>query len=450
MKTSLITALVLGLQLQPGVAQDRLECLLPQGGRILMEGPCEAPNDDRPDTCDTQYSTRYLGPDGAAPVELGVTSMRRTADSGTPAEMCAHFYVRDGTLHAPGAGYGEYRTVARGQLAALVATPHHDDAVDQQANRESARQALSRPGYTRMAVLGGTWVVEEALTRWHWGHYAGADVYRAPLSQVSQTSSTDEGKSWSAPLITSAPRLFAIGASALDQADAARPGAALIADKRRERRALLAQGKQLVLRCRLPDRAEFVLSGRLPDATDGELPPFVPLVSVGYVAAPGRAAIEVEPELALVMGLPTAAGAQQEQVCNKAGLANGVPYIGISMLDQGGKRFTDFSFPDKIWYPSAPPRQASELLMRRELSYGMNVALTRRARVIALEYPLVSQACTRAARRDQLPVCPVGAVLRSESHDNGRTWSDLVFSGSSWIFAPGQSTDQQPGRARLR
>lgn len=456
MKTSLLTALVLGLHLQPGFAQDRLECLLPHGGRILMEGSCDAPDGSRPDTCDTRYTTRYLGPDGAPPVELGVTSMRRTADSGTPAQMCANFHVRDGTVHAPGAGYGDYRTVAKGRLGSLVAKPQYDDAVDRQANRESARQALSRPGYLRMAALGDTWVVEEALTRWHWGHYADADFYRAPLSHVSQTMSTDQGKSWSAPLITREARLFAIGVSALDQPDAAKPGTAVIADKRQERRALLAKGKQVVLRCRLPDQSEFVLSGSLPDEEEsqrqsgGEPPPFVPLASVAYIAAPGRAAIEVDPELALVMGLPTAAGPPQEQVCHNAGLANGVPYIGISMLDEGGKRFTTLSYPDKVWYPGEPPRQARETLMRQQLTFGMGVALTRRAKAIALEYPLVSQTCTSAAGRDKPPVCPVRAVMRSESHDNGLSWSDLAVATTSWIFTPGKTRDQQPGRARLR
>ncbi|NHZ92042.1 hypothetical protein F2P45_23985 [Massilia sp. CCM 8733] len=455
MKTSLLTALVLGLHAQPGFAQDRLECLLPQGGRILMEGPCESPSGYRPETCDTQYATRYLGPNGAAPVELGITSMRRTDDSGTPAEMCANFHVRDGAVHAGGAAYGQYRTVVQGKLSALEAKPHYDDAVEQQAERASARQALSRPGYTRMAVLGGTWVVEEALTRWHWGHYADVDFYRTPLSHVSQTSSTDEGKSWSAPLITSSSRLFTIGASALDQPDAARPGAAVIADKRQQRLDLQAQGKQLVLRCRLPDRSEFVFSGALPNEEDlqrqsgGKLPPFVPVASVAYVAAPGRAAIGVDRELSLIMGLPTAPGPQQEQVCNSAGLANGVPYIGISLLDQGGKRFTHFPFPDKIWYPSEPPRKVSATLMREQLTYSMGAALTRRARVLALEYPLVSQACISAVRRGEPPACPIGAVMRSESHDNGLSWSDLAVAKTSWIFTSGKTPDQQPGRASL-
>lgn len=455
LKTSLLTALVLGLHALPVFAQDRLACLLPQGGRILMEGPCEAKSGSGPDICDTQYATRYLGPNGATPVDLGITSMRRTNDSGTPAEMCANFYVRDGALHAPGAAYGQYRTVLQGKLTALEAKPHHADAVQQQADRAAARQALSSPGYTRMAVLDGTWIVEEALTRWHWGHYADADFYRAPLSHVSQTTSTDQGKSWSAPLITSASRLFTIGASALDQPDGARPGEAVTVDKRQERLDLMAQGKQLVLRCRLPDRAEFVFSGPLPGEEElqrqsgGEMPPFVPVASVKYVAAPGRAAIGVDPELALIMGLPTAPGAQQDKVCNSAGLANGVPYVGISMLDQGGKRFTRLNFPDKIWYPSEPPRKVSEMLMREQLTYSMGAALTRRARVLALEYPLVPQACTSAVRRGELTACPIGAVMRSESHDNGLSWSDLAVEKSSWIFTPGKTSDQQPGRASL-
>ncbi|ATQ75683.1 hypothetical protein CR152_14960 [Massilia violaceinigra] len=457
MKTSLVTALVLGLHAQSGFAQDRLECVLPQGGRIVMEGDCKALYGNDPKICDTQYATRYLGPDGAAPVELGITSMRRTGDSGTPAQMCANFYVRDGAVHAGGAEYGQYRTVAKGQLASLEAKPRYDKEVEKQANRESARRALSRPGYTRMAVQGTTWVVEDALTRWHWGHYADADFYRQPLSHVSQTLSTDQGKSWSAPVITSASRLFAIGTSAQDQPDAAKPGASTIAAKRQDRRALLAQGKQLVLRCRLPDQSEFVLSGMLQDDEDanrqsgGEMQPFVPLASVSYVAAPGRAAISVDPDLALLMGLPTAAaGPAQDQVCNGAGLANGLPFIGITMLDQDGKRFTRFDYPDKIWFPGDPPRQIREMLMRQELTYGINVAVSRRGKLIGLEYPLVSQTCASGARGDQAPVCPVGGVLRSESHDNGVSWSDLAFSKASWIFTQGKALEQQPGRATLQ
>ncbi|MDQ1832608.1 hypothetical protein [Massilia scottii] len=456
MKTFLVTALVLGLHAQSSFAQDRLECVLPQGGRIVMEGSCEALYGNDPATCDTRYATRYLGPDGAAPVELGITSMRRTDDSGTPAEMCANFYVRDGAVHAPAARHGQYRSVAKGRLTSLDMQPRYDKEVEMQANRESALRALSRPGYTRMAVQGTTWVIEDALTRWHWGHYADADFYRQPLSHVSQTLSTDQGKSWSAPVITSESRLFAIGTSALDQPDGARPAASTIADKRQERRALMAQGKQLVVRCRLPDQSEFVLSGMLQDDEDakrqsgGELPPFVPLASVSYVAAPGRAAIDVDPELALLMGLPTAAaGPAHDQVCNGAGLANGVPYIGITMLDQDGKRFTQFAYPDKIWFPDEPPRQVKDMLMRQELTMGFNAAVTRRGKLIGLEYPLLSHACASGAQGDKVPVCPVGGVLRSESHDNGISWSDLAFSTTSWIFAPGKPVEQQPGRAKL-
>ncbi|MDM5181517.1 hypothetical protein PO883_30530 [Massilia sp. DJPM01] len=457
MKTTLVTAMVLGLHAQSGFAQDRLECLLPQGGRIVMEGSCEAPYSNRPETCDTRYATRYHGPDGAAPVDLGITSLRRTDDSGTPAEMCAHFYVKGDTVHAPGTEPEHYRTIAKGHLATIIAKPHYDKAVEAEANRESARRALSHPGYGRMAVQGSTWVLEQALTRWHWGHYADAKFYRQPVSQVSQTLSTDQGKSWSAPVITSTSRLFTIGTSALDQPDGARPGAVSIADKRLERRALMAQGKQLVLRCRLPDQSEFVLSGMLPNEEDlqrqsaGELPPFVPLVSISYVGAPGRAAIDVDGDMAMLMGLPTsAAGPMQDQVCNSAGLANGVPYIGITMLDQDGKRFTRFAYPDKIWFPSHPPRQLGELLMRQDLIMGYNVALSRRGKLIGLEYPLVSRQCASAGRGDKAPVCPVGGVLRSESQDNGASWSDLAFSKASWIFTPGKPLEQQPGRATLK
>lgn len=450
MKTILASALLLSLYALPGWAQDRLECVLPQGGRILMEGACEALDDNRPETCDTHYATRFLGPGGAAPVELGITSMRRTDDSGTPAQMCANFHAREGKVHAPGEDDGQYRTVAHGQLVTLKAQPHHDKAVQKQAKREAARQALSHPGYTRMAVLGDNWVVEEALTRWHWGHYADTGFYRAPLTHVSQTLSTDQGKSWSAPRITSASKLFTMGTSALDQPDAARPGAALIADRGRQRRALQAQGKQLVLRCSLPDRAAFVFVAKLPAEEDAQrqsgarLPPFVPVDSVTYVAAPGRAGIDVDPELALVMGLPTAPGAQQEQVCNSAGLANGLPYICATMLDQGGKRFTRFAYPDKIWFPDKLPRQVGAMLMRQQLTYGMTVALSRRAGVIVLEYPLVGQACAGTP-----PLCPVSAVLRSQSHDKGVSWTDLAFSTTSSIFAPGKPVDRQPGRTRL-
>ncbi|MCY0911445.1 hypothetical protein [Massilia antarctica] len=450
MKTSLVTALVLALHARSGFAQDRLECLLPQGGRIVMEGACAALYGNHPDICDTRYATRYLGPNGAAPVELGITSMRRTRDSGTPAQMCANFYVRDGAVHAVGAEYGQYRQVASGQLASVEAKPHYDKDVENQANRASARRALSHPGYTRMAVQGSTWVVEEGLTRWHWGHYADADFYRQPLSHVSQTLSTDQGTSWSAPRVTSESRLFTIGASALDQPDAARPGAASIADNVQGRRALPAQSKQLVLRCRLPDQSEFVLSGMLSD-DEHELPPFVPLASITYVDARGRAPIGVDPDLALLMGLPTAAaGPAQDQVCNGAGLANSIPYIGITMLDQDGKRFTRFSYPDKIWFPGDPPRQVMQLLMRQHLTYGIKVALTRRGKLIGLEYPLVPQACASDARDGKPPPCPVSAVLRSESRDKGMSWSDLEFSTTSWIFAPGKSIDQQPGGATFK
>ena len=450
MKTTLVTALVLGLHAQSGFAQDRLECVLPQGGRIVMEGSCEALHGNHPETCDTRYATRYLGPDGAAPVDLGITSLRRTVDSGTPADMCAYFHVKGDTVHAPGTDSEQYRTLTRGHLATITAKPRYDQAVEAEANRESARRALSHPGYRRMAVQGSTWVVEEALTRWHWGHYADADFDRQPLSHVSQTLSTDQGKSWSAPVITSESRLFTIGKSALDQPDAAQPGAATIADKRQERRAMLTQGKQLVLRCRLPDQSEFVLSGMLSN-DEHELPPFVPLASITYVGAAGRAPIDVDPDLALLMGLPTAAaGPAQDQVCNGAGLANGIPYIGITMLDQAGKRFTQFAYPDKIWFPSNPPRQISDMLMRQELTYGINVALSRRGKLIGLEYPLVAHACANGAQGDKAPACPVGGVLRSESQDNGGSWSDLAFSKASWIFTPGKPLDQQPGRATLQ
>ncbi|MDQ1816533.1 hypothetical protein RBA41_24855 [Massilia sp. CCM 9210] len=354
MKTALVTVLVLGLHARSGFARDTLECVLPQGGRIVMEAHCKAPAGVRPAGCATRYDTRYLAPGGAAPVDLGSTSLERPDDAATPAAMCAKFYVRGDSVHAPAFGKGQYRSIAKGQVASLKAHRPHDEEVETQANRGSAREALNYTGYRRVAVLGTTWVLEEALTRRYLGHYADADVYRAPLSHVLQMQSTDQGDRWSEPVVTSASKLFTIGKSALDQPDAARPGFAPDEDKRRDRRIVLAQGKPLVMRCRLPDQSEFILSGKQPDDEEikrewrGERSIFVQLVSLAYVAAPGRAAIDVEPELSMLTFLADVPRPKRDEICGSAGVANGVPYIGITMLDRDRKRFTRFTYPDKI------------------------------------------------------------------------------------------------------
>ncbi|NHZ81465.1 hypothetical protein F2P44_19605 [Massilia sp. CCM 8695] len=460
MNIAFVTVLVLGLHARSGFARDSLECVLPQGGRIVMEAHCKAPAGVSGD-CDSRYDTRYLAPGGGAPVELGETSLDKPDDSATPAAMCARFYARGNSVHAPASDDGQYRSIARGQVASVQAHRPDNEEVETQANRQSPREALNYSGYSRMVELGGTWVLEEAFTRRYRGHYADADVHRAPLSHVLQMQSSDQGDTWSAPVLTSASRLFTIGKPALDQPDAARPRFAPAEDKRRDRRNVLAQGKPLTMRCRLPDHSEFILSGKQPSDEElkrewgGERSVFVQLVSIAYVAAPGRAAIDVEPELSRLRFLADVPRPKLDEVCGTAGLANGVPYIGITMLDRDRKRFTQLTYPDKIWYPGELPRQINESLKGQDLTWGEQTeppaAVTRRNNVLALEYPVVPEGCGGSdPRHIRPPVCTVSAVLRSESRDNGMSWSDLAFSTTSWIFAPGKPVDQQPGRATLK
>lgn len=224
--------------------------------------------------------------------------------------------------------------------------------------------------------------------------------------------------------------------------------------------AIAKQGRPLLMHCRLPDESQFILSGEQPSDDElkrkwgGERSVFMPLVSINYVAVPGAAAIEVEPELSLLTFLADVPRPKRDEHCGSAGIANGVPYIGITILNQERTRFSRFTYPDKIWYPATLPHQAAAALARGKLVWGQQVeppvAATRRGKVLALEYPIVPYGCGGGdPGHARPPVCTVSAVLRSESNDGGMTWSDLAFSTTSWIFAPGKPVDKQPGRATL-
>ncbi|UOD30835.1 hypothetical protein INH39_03610 [Massilia violaceinigra] len=458
--TTFAAALALALHAPSGFARERLECVLPQGGRIVMEAHCKAPPGVRRQECDDRYDTRYLPAGGGAALALGETNLENADHAATPASMCARFYASGDAVHVPPTYDGQYRSIVNGHIVALTVERPGDETLQTEADRNAAPDVLTYTGYRRVAALGTTWVMEEAFTRRYRGYYAGAGMERAPLSHVVRMQSADEGVSWSEPVISKTSRLFTIGKSVLDQPDAARPAFAPEEDRRRDRRARLAQGMPMLIRCRLPDHSEFVLTGKQSSDDEvkrewgGARSMFVPLVSIAYVAAPGAAAIEVEPELSLLSFVANVPRPKRDEHCGSAGIANGVPYIGISMLDQQRKQFRRLTYPDKIWYPGTLPRQAAQALARDGLVWGRQVeppvAATRRGKLLALEYPVVPDGCGGGdPHHVRPPVCTVSAVLRSESDDNGMTWSDLAFSTTSWIFAPGQPVDQQPGRATL-
>ena len=121
------------------------------------------------------------------------------------------------------------------------------------------------------------------------------------------------------------------------------------------------------------------------------------------------------------------------------------------MLDRGRNRFTSFPYPDKIWFPQKLNRQAFQQMEKNDLRNGVRTALTRRGKTIVLELPLMQMTdeCDDGGWPWKTDACPVAAVLRSQSQDQGETWSDLTFSRTSWIFTPGKLLGQQPGAANL-
>ena len=458
MKCFLAVAFVLALHCQAGLAQDRLECALPQGDRVIMHGNCERLYGDS-ETCDTKYQTRYIPADGSASIDLGITELRRTEDSGTPAEMCANFYVRDKTVYLGQAGLNQYRIITDVQpysLTTITAEPKFTEAVEKYTDQEHRESNLSNIHFRRVGVFGNTLVIEDALTSWHRGHYADAGFYQQPLSYVIQTSSTDQGKSWTPKRITTSARLFVIGKSIVDQPHTAKPAVADIGGKAEASDTTAEQGSVLELHCRLPDRSEFVVYGTLPDESElkirygGTFPSTIDIEGISYIPKPGARAVPVQPELALLMAMPTDA-AHSQYVCHGAGLANGIPYFGATMLDRGRNRFTSFPYPDKIWFPQKLNRQAFQQMEKNDLRNGVRTALTRRGKTIALELPLMQMTdeCDDGGWPWKTDACPVAAVLRSQSQDQGETWSDLTFSRTSWIFTPGKLLGQQPGAANL-
>ena len=133
--------------------------------------------------------------------------------------------------------------------------------------------------------------------------------------------------------------------------------------------------------------------------------------------------------------------------CWEVGVINGVPFANETFLQPDGTWFQPITIPYAFrleYMLKKPPHVQQELERLGVVALSEFALLAPHKGHLVYERPL--HRLTGMTEGDAI----VGAVLHSVSTDQGRSWSEPVFTRNAELYAVGKSNADQPWAARLR